>query len=144
LKAMGWRSSPPTMVIDKRDEPLPRRWAPSVIGHFVKQVDCPWHVSSRYAKRLLRACRGAAPYRWCAVEVDASPCRPQRGPEVTKPRERDAAPAVGAQRRSMREKRVGLERRRATAHVEVTELVDKAPPMTDDGGNEAYYKSDRQ
>jgi hypothetical protein len=29
LMPMGWRNRPPEMPIDKRDEPLPHRWAPA-------------------------------------------------------------------------------------------------------------------
>jgi hypothetical protein len=36
------------------------------------------------ASALLRAYRGVAPCRRCAVGVDARPCRPRRGAEVAK------------------------------------------------------------
>jgi hypothetical protein len=109
----------------------------SLLVYFVKQVDCPWHVGSRDAARLLLACRGGVPCRWYPIEVYGKPCRPRRRrAEVAKSGERGAYPAVGAQCRSIGERCVGLQGWELLA-VDVTELVEKAPPTEWGGGKDA-------
>jgi hypothetical protein len=109
----------------------------SLLGHIVELVDCPWHVGSRDAVRLLRACWGGVPYRRCLVEVDGRPCRPRRRrAEVTKPRGAPPvlawAPNAGACETTMLGSREGR-----PLSVDVTKLIDKAPPMEWGGGTKA-------